>query len=106
MRWQKISLSIPTAMLLAWTAFSATAADVETDKSLVVASAKIEEERDLTAAELLARSQEFNETCEASVLSGFQPGQADANPEIGGALGIAGQPFFTRVPSLLRGVAV
>ena len=59
MRWQKISLSILTSMLLAWAAFSATAADVDTDKSLVVASAKIEEERDLTAAELLARSQGF-----------------------------------------------
>ena len=56
MRWQKISLSILTAVLLAWAAFSARAADVDTDKSLIVASAKIEEERELTAAELLARS--------------------------------------------------
>jgi len=80
MRRQKISLSILTAMLLAWGAFSATAADVDTDKSLIVASAKTEEERNLTAAELLARAQEVNEACEAIVLSEFQPGQADANP--------------------------
>ena len=62
MRWQKISLSILTAMLLEWAAFSATAADVDKNKSLIVASAKFEEGRELTAAELLARSQEFNET--------------------------------------------
>jgi len=49
---------------------------VDTDKSVIAASVKIEEERDLTAAELLARSRELNETYEASVLSGFQPGQA------------------------------
>ena len=46
----KISLSILTAVLLAWVAFSATAADVDTDKSLLVASAKNEEELELTAA--------------------------------------------------------
>ena len=76
MRWQKISLRILTAMLLGWTAVAATAADVDTDKSVIAASAKIEEERDLTAAELLARSQELNKTYEATVMSGFQPGQA------------------------------
>ena len=63
-------------MLFGWTAFAATAADVDTDKSVIAASAKIEEERDLTAAELLARSQELNKTYEATVMSGFQPGQA------------------------------
>jgi len=94
MRWQKISLNILAAMLLAWAAFSATAADVDTDKSLIVTSTKIEVERDPTAAELLARAQELNETCEASLLSGFQPRQADANPEIGGPLRIVGQPFL------------
>ena len=76
MRWQKISLSILTVTLLGWTISAAIAADVDTDKSLIVASAKIEEERELTAAELLARSQELNKTYEASVLSGFRPGQA------------------------------
>ena len=76
MRWQKTSLRILTAMLFGWTAFAATAADVDTDKSVIAASAKIEEERDLTAAELLARSQELNKTYEATVMSGFQPGQA------------------------------
>ena len=76
MRWQKISLRILAAMLLGWTAFAATAADVDTDKSVIAASVKLEEERDLTAAELLARSQELNKTYEATVMSGFQPGQA------------------------------
>ena len=76
MRWQKISLSILTAMLLGWVAPTAIAADVDTDKSVIAASVKIEEERDLTAAELLARSQELNKTYEATVMSGFQPGQA------------------------------
>ena len=76
MRWQKISLSILTAMLLGWAASTATAADVDTGKSIIAASAKIEEKRDLTAAELLARSQELNEKYETTVLSGFQPGQA------------------------------
>ena len=76
MRWQKISLSILTAMLLGWAAFAAAAADVDTDKSVIAASAKIKGERELTATELLARSQELNETYEATVLSGFQPGQA------------------------------
>ena len=76
MRWQKISLSILTAMLLGWAAPAAIAADVDTDKSIIAASVKIEEERDLTAAELLARSQELNKTYEATVMSGFQPGQA------------------------------
>ena len=76
MRWQKTSLRILTAMLLGWTAFAATAADVDTDKSVIAASAKIEEERDLTAAELLTRSQELNKTYEATVMSRFQPGQA------------------------------
>ena len=76
MRWQKISLRILTAMLLGWSAVAATAADVDTDKSVIAASAKIEEKRDLTAAELLARSQELNKTYEATVMSGFQPGQA------------------------------
>jgi len=76
MRWQKISLSILTAMLLGWAASTATAADVDTGKSIIAASAKIEEKRDLTAAELLARSQELNERYETTVLSGFQPGQA------------------------------
>ena len=76
MRWQKISLSILTAMLLGWAASAAIAADVDTDKSVIAASVKIEEERDLTAAELLARSQELNKTYEVTVMSGFQPGQA------------------------------
>lgn len=76
MRWQKISLSILTAMLLGWAAPVAIAADVDTDKSVIAASVKIEEERDLTAAELLERSQELSKTYEATVMSGFQPGQA------------------------------
>ena len=76
MRWQKISLSILTLMLLGWAAPAAIAADVETVKSVIAASVKIEEERDLTAAELLERSQELNKTYEATVMSGFQPGQA------------------------------
>jgi len=76
MRWQKISLSILTVMLLGWAAPAAIAADVDTDRSVIAASVKIEEERDLTAAELLARSQELNKTYEATVMSGFQPGQA------------------------------
>ena len=76
MRWQKISLSILTAMLLGWAAPAAIAADVDTDKSVIAASVKIEEGRDLTAAELLERSQELNKTYEATVMSGFQPGQA------------------------------
>ena len=63
-------------MLLGWAAFAAAAADVDTDKSVIAASAKIKGERELTATELLARSQELNETYEAAVLSGFQPGQA------------------------------
>ena len=49
---------------------------MDTDKSVIAASAKIEEERDLTAAELLTRSQELNKTYEATVMSRFQPGQA------------------------------
>ena len=61
-------------MLLGWAAFAAAAADVDTDKSVIAASAKIKGERELTATELLARSQELNETYEAAVLSGFQPG--------------------------------
>ena len=76
MRWQKISLSILTLMLLGWAAPAAIAADVDTDRSVIAASVKIEEERDLTAAELLERSQELNKTYEATVMSGFQPGQA------------------------------
>lgn len=76
MRWQKFSLSILTAMLLGWAAPAAIAADVDTDKSVIAASVKIEEERDLTAAELLERSQELSKTYEATVMSGFQPGQA------------------------------
>ncbi len=76
MRWQKISLRILVAMLLGWSAFAATASEVDTDNSVIAASVKLEEERDLTAAELLARSQELNKTYEATVMSGFQPGQA------------------------------
>ena len=76
MRWQTISLSIMTAMLVGWAATAVIAADVDTDKSVIAASVKIEEERDLTAAELLERSQELNKTYEATVMSGFQPGQA------------------------------
>ena len=76
MRWQKISLRLVLALLLGWTGSTLTLADVDTDKSIVAASVKIEEERELTAAELLARSQELNKTYEATVLSGFQPGQA------------------------------
>ena len=75
MRWQKISMKLVLALLLGWTTVGSWA-DVETDKSVVAASAKIEEEGDLTAAELLARSEEINSTYEASVLSGFTPGRA------------------------------
>ena len=75
MRWQKISMKLVLALLLGWTTVGSWA-DVETDKSVVAASAKIEEEGDLTAAELLARSQEINASFEASVLSGFTPGRA------------------------------
>ena len=76
MRWQTISLNLLTAMLVGWAATAVIAADVDTDKSVIAASVKIEEERDLTAAELLERSQELNKTYEATVMSGFQPGQA------------------------------
>ena len=75
MRWQKISMKLVLALLLGWTSVG-TWADVEPGKSVIAASAKIEEERELTAAELLARSQELNEKYEATVMSGFQPGQA------------------------------
>ena len=75
MRWQKISMKLVLALLLGWTTVGSWA-DVETDKSVVAASAKIEEEADLTAAELLARSQKINASFEASVLSGFTPGRA------------------------------
>ena len=76
MRWQKTSLRLMLALLLGWAVSTPTLADVDTDKSVIAASAKIEGERDLTAAELLARSQELNKTYEATVMSGFQPGQA------------------------------
>lgn len=76
MRWQKISLRLMLALLLGWAVSTPTLADVDTNKSVIAASAKIEGERDLTAAELLARSQELNKTYEAGVLSGFRPGQA------------------------------
>lgn len=76
MRWQKISMRLVLTLLLGWAASTPTLADIDTDKSIIAASAKIEEERSLTAAELLARSQELNETYEATVLSGFQPGRA------------------------------
>ena len=76
MRWQKISLKLVLALMLGWAVSTPTLADVDTDKSVIAASVKIEEERDLTAAELLARSQELNKTYEATVMSGFQPGQA------------------------------
>ena len=76
MRWQKISLRLMLALSLGWTVPTPTLADVDTDKSVIAASAKIEGERDLTAAELLARSQELNKTYESTVMSGFQPGQA------------------------------
>ena len=75
MRWQKISMKLVLALLLGWTTVGSWA-DVDTSKSVVAASAKIEEERELTATELLARSQELNKTYESTVLSGFQPGQA------------------------------
>ena len=76
MRWQKMSIKLVPALLLGWLASTGTWADVDTGKSVIAASAKIEEERELTAAELLARSQELNEKYEATVMSGFQPGQA------------------------------
>ena len=76
MRWQKMSITLVPALLLGWLASTGTWADVDTGKSVIAASAKIEEERELTAAELLARSQELNEKYEATVMSGFQPGQA------------------------------
>ena len=76
MRWQKVSMRLVLTLLLGWAASTPTLADIDTDKSIIAASAKIEEERSLTAAELLARSQELNETYEATVLSGFQPGRA------------------------------
>ena len=75
MQWQKISMKLVLALLLGWTTLGSWA-DVDTDKSVVAASAKIEEEGDLTAAELLARSQEINASYEAGVLSGFTPGRA------------------------------
>ena len=75
MRWQKKSVKLVLALLLGWTTVGSWA-DVETDKSIVAASAKIEEKGDLTAAELLARSEEINASYEASVLSGFTPGRA------------------------------
>ena len=75
MRWQKISMKLVLALLLGWTTVGSWA-DVDTDKSVVAASAKIEAEGDLTAAELLARSEEINASYEASVLSGFTPGRA------------------------------
>ena len=75
MRWQKISMKLVLALLLGWTTVGSWA-DVDTDKSVVAASAKIEGEGDLTAAELLARSEEINASYEASVLSGFTPGRA------------------------------
>ena len=75
MRWQKISMKLVLALLLGWTALGSWA-DVDTDKSIVAASAKIEEKGDLTAAELLARSEEINASYESSVLSGFTPGRA------------------------------
>jgi MscS family membrane protein len=68
-------MKLVLALLLGWTTVGSWA-DVEIDKSVVAASAKIEEEGDLTAAELLARSQEINASYEASVLSGFTPGRA------------------------------
>ena len=75
MQWQKISMKLVLALLLGWMTVGSWA-DVETDKSVVAASAKIEDEGDLTAAELLARSKEVNASYEASVLSGFTPGRA------------------------------
>ena len=55
---------------------SPTAAQVETDNSIVAATARAEERRQLTASELLRRAEEINDAYEASVLAGFQPGQA------------------------------
>ena len=101
MRWQKISLSILTAMLLAWAAFSATAADGDTDKSLIIASAKIEEERELTAAKLLARSQEFNETYEATACQGFSLGRRMPTQRLVCPFESSVSPSFTGAPSLL-----
>ena len=75
MRWQKISLNILAAMLLAWAAFSATAADVDTDKSLIVTSTKIEAERDLTAAKLRALPRTQRDLRSGACCRGFSRGR-------------------------------
>ena len=48
MRWQKMSIKLVPALLLGWLASTGTWADVDTGKSVIAASAKIEEERELT----------------------------------------------------------
>ena len=75
MRWQKINLNILAAMLLAWAAFSTTAADVDTDKSLIVTSTKIEAERDLTGAELRALPRTQRDLRSGACCRGFSWGR-------------------------------
>ena len=74
MHWLKHALlSLSVTFCSAWTS---TFTDVETDNSVVAASAKAHENRQLSASDLLARAEEINDAYQASVLAGFQPGQA------------------------------
>ena len=75
MHWLKHALlSLSVTFGSAWT--STAFANVETDNSVVAASAKAHENRLLSASDLLARAEEINDAYQASVLAGFQPGQA------------------------------
>ena len=75
MHWLKHALlSLSVTFGSAWT--STAFANVETDNSFVAASAKAHESRQLSASDLLARAEEINDAYQASVLAGFQPGQA------------------------------
>ena len=67
-------LSLSVTFCSAWT--STAFANVETDNSVVAASAKAHESRQLSASDLLALAEEINDAYQASVLAGFQPGQA------------------------------
>lgn len=75
MHWLKHALlSLSVTFGSAWT--STVFANVETDNSVAAASAKAHESRQLSASDLLARAEEINDAYQASVLAGFQPGQA------------------------------
>ena len=76
MRWLKLALLSLSLTLGGGTWTSTAFADVETDNSIVAASAKVQESRQLSASDLLERSEEINAAFQASVLAGFQPGQA------------------------------